>query len=320
MLKRIYIFVFLITSSFSQINHSDPKPPRGYPNFTFIKWAAQLGWLDFVNLEPEIPDSIRVARDIIYKETKQRELKLDIYKNKSAMELAPVIIFIHGGSWTSGDKKDYLIYCLAYAQKGYATASLSYRFSQEAIFPAAVEDIICGIRWIKEHGREYGIDSSRVALVGGSAGGHLAMLAGYTADEPFFVSGCDDNAVSTAVQGIVNIYGPSDLTTDFAVAQGPTPKFMGTTYDVNPDIYKKASPVSYITSDDPPTLTFHGTIDKIVPIGQSDYLDKVLKEKNVPHEYHRLKGWPHTMDASVPVNEYTQLVMDGFFHKWLKEN
>lgn len=317
MKNRIFIFSILLSLGCSQNNQFNLKPPRGYPNFTLLKWAAYLGFLDFVDLEPEIPDSIQVSRDIVYKETDQRSLKLDIYKDKFLVEPAPVIIFIHGGSWTTGGKEDYLIYCLAYAQKGYVTASLSYRFSQEAIFPAAVEDIICGIRWIKAHASEYGIDSSKVALVGGSAGGHLAMLAAYTADESYFASGCDENAVSTAVQAIVNIYGPSDLTTDFAVAQGATPKFMGATYDVNPDIYKVASPITYITPDDPPTLTLHGTIDKIVPITQSDFLDKALITNDVIHEYHRLKGWSHTMDASVPVNEYAQKVMTRFFNKWL---
>jgi len=139
MKNRIFIFSILLSLGCSQNNQFNLKPPRGYPNFTLLKWAAYLGFLDFVDLEPEIPDSIQVSRDIVYKETDQRPLKLDIYKDKFLVEPAPVIIFIHGGSWTTGGKEDYLIYCLAYAQKGYVTASLSYRFSQEAISPAAVE-------------------------------------------------------------------------------------------------------------------------------------------------------------------------------------
>lgn len=318
MKRLILIISILVPFIFSQVQINEIKPPRGYLNYTFIKWAVTLGWLELIDTKPKIPTSILVNQNIIYKETDQRQLKLDIYRDKSLSGLAPLIIFIHGGSWTSGDKKDYLAYCLPYAQKGYVTASLSYRFSQEAIFPAALEDIICGIRWIKEHGLAYGIDSSRVALVGGSAGGHLAMMAGYSADETHFKSGCNDGEISSAVQAIVNIYGPSDLTTDFAISQGATPKFMGATYEENPDIYIEASPVTYITPDDPPTLTLHGTIDKIVPITQSDFLDKTLLNNGVSHEYHRLKGWPHTMDASVPVNEYSQAVMDRFFQKWLR--
>lgn len=304
--------------SFSQnINHNYIKPPRGYPNIIFLEWAAKLGFVKLVDLEPEIPASIIVNENIIYKETAQRPLLLDIYKSNLLTKPAPVIIFIHGGSWAKGDKKDYLVYCLAFAQKGFATASLSYRFSHETIFPAAVEDVNCAIRWIKEHSKEYGIDSSKVALVGGSAGGHLAMMAAYSADESYFSAGCDDSDISTEVQAIVNLYGPTDLTTDYAVAQEATQYLMGATYDENQDIYVNASPITHISADDPPTLTLHGSIDKIVPIYQGDILDKTLKQNGVYHDYHRLEGWPHTMDATVPVNEYAQAVMTEFFNKWL---
>ena len=317
-IRWIFGYLFLSTLLFSQINIDKLEPPKGYCNMTFMKWAVSLGFLDLVDLEPEIPNSIIVSKDIVYKETDQRSLKLDIYKEESLTELAPVIIFIHGGGWHKGDKKDYLVYCLSFAERGYVTASLSYRFSQEAIFPAALEDIICGIRWIKLHGIEYGIDSSKVALVGGSAGGHLAMMAAYSADESFFGSGCDDGGVSTDVQAIVNLYGPTDLTTDFAINQEVTPQFLGETFGENPDIYLNASPIKYISPDDPPTLTFHGTIDKTVPIYQGNILDKVMREQGVYHEYYRLKGWPHTLDAAVPMNEYVQVKMTHFFEIWLK--
>ena len=317
MAQRVVILVIVLSMGFSQTDQDELKQPRGYPNYMILKLAAKFGFLDLVDLEPEIPASIHVWRDIVYKETEQRPLKLDIYKEHSLFDPVPVIIFIHGGSWTKGDKEDYLIYCLTFAQKGFVTASLSYRFSQEAIFPAAVEDVICAIRWIKANGSEYGIDASKVALVGGSAGGHLAMMAAYSADESYFSSGCNDGDISTGVQSIINLYGPTDLTTDFAIAQDAIKYFLGETYDENPDIYVKASPISYISPGDPPTLTMHGSIDKIVPIYQGDVLDKTLKQNGVTHEYHRLKGWPHTMDASVPVNEYAQKVMTNFFNKWL---
>ncbi|MFQ6677056.1 MAG: alpha/beta hydrolase fold domain-containing protein [Fidelibacterota bacterium] len=316
--RTAFVYLFSLTLLYSQIQQETMKPPRGYPNMTFLRWAMALGFLDLVDLKPEKPDSIRVFKDLVYKETDQRSLRLDIYKRNSITKLAPAIIFIHGGGWHKGDKDDYLVYCLSFAEKGYVTASLSYRFSQEAIFPAPLEDIICGIRWIKSHGDEYGIDSSRVALVGGSAGAHLAMMAAYTADELFFESKCNDEGISTEVQAIVNLYGPTDLTTDFAIAQEPTPRFLGSTYGENPDIYLKASPIHYISPDDPPTLTFHGTIDDIVPIYQGDILDKAMKQNGIYHEYHRLKGWPHTMDAAVPVNKYVQGIMTQFFEKWLR--
>ena len=230
------------------------------------------------------PNPYIVEEDIIYKETAQRLLLLDIYKSHSLTKPAPVIIFIHGGSWAKGDKKDYLPYCLPFAQKGFVTVSLSYRFSHEAIFPAALEDVNCAIRWLKEHSKEYGIDSSKVALVGGSAGGHLAMMAAYTTDDRQFSSNCKHNS-SSQVQAIVNLYGPTDLTTDYAVTQEATQYLMGVTYDENPNIYVNASPITHISAGDPPTLTLHGSIDKIVPIYQGDILDKTLKQNGVALEF-----------------------------------
>ena len=102
--QRVFIFVILLSIGFSQTNYDDLKHPRGYPNYTFLKWSVKLGFLDLVDLEPEIPDSIIIIEDIVYKETVHRSLMLDIYKSKRLTESAPVIIFIHGGSWTKGDK------------------------------------------------------------------------------------------------------------------------------------------------------------------------------------------------------------------------
>ena len=106
------------------------KAPRGYLNNTFIKWSAMLGWLDLVNTKPEIPDNIEVFSDLEFKKTEHRTLLLDIYRKKSINSSTPLIVFIHGGSWTKGNKKDYLIYLLSYAEKGYIT---SYKIPQDQL-------------------------------------------------------------------------------------------------------------------------------------------------------------------------------------------
>ncbi len=292
---------------------NEPLPPVGYYNYSLIEWSAGLGLLDLINKKPDVPISINLYPDIIYKETPEKQLKLDILKKNGNTELAPVIIFIHGGSWKYGGKEDYLFYLIEFAERGYVTATLSYRLSQEAPFPAAVEDINCGIRWIKDHGLEYGIDTNKAVLVGGSAGGHLAMMAGYT-DQYESCGSIGD------IQGIVNIYGPCDLTTDFALSNSALTDFIGQNYNENPMPYKDASPLTHISSDDPPTITFHGTIDKVVPVSQADTLDQRLRRVGVSHEYHRLKGWPHTMDLAVPVNVYMQFYMAKFFKKVIPFN
>ena len=317
-MNRYFLMVFfsLVTCCAGQNLQKDPKPPCGFWNNTLIKFYLVLGLVDLVDLSPEIPPDIEVFADIVFKETEQRPLKLDIYRKKNIHQPAPVIIFIHGGSWKTGNKKDYLIYLLHFAEKGYITASLSYRFSQEAIFPAAVEDVRCGVNWIKKHGTNYGMDTNKIVLVGGSAGAYLAMMLGYSQD----FQSCDSIYVSPQVQGVVNIYGPVDLTTDFAIVQPILPEFIGDSYENMPTGYQDASPISYISNDDPPTLTFHGTIDNVVPVGQADMLDKKLKENHIFHEYHRLKGWPHTMDLAVSMNNYMKFYMYQFFKKVIPLN
>jgi len=322
MKNRIFIVSVMVLMALScgvELAGEDPEPPRGYLNNTFLKWALMLGLVELVDTKPDIPEHIEVFGDIGFKETEERVLFLDIYRKKNILGPAPLIIFIHGGSWTGGDKIDYLIYLLSYAEKGYITASLSYRFAQEAKFPAALEDVICGVEWLKANGAEYGIDSSNVALVGGSAGGHLALMAAYTIGGPYGSGGCSSNGASPRVNAVVNFYGPTDLTTEYAISRDETKYFLGIEYKNDPDRFLMASPVHFVTPDDPPTMTFIGTLDELVPVYQTDVLNETLTAADVPHNYHRLKGWPHTMDATVPVNEYAQYHMDKFFTEHLRK-
>tara|TARA_B100000579_G_scaffold38723_1_gene27051 strand:+ start:645 stop:1595 length:951 start_codon:yes stop_codon:yes gene_type:complete len=314
-----HILFLIITLSITHAEQHDIKPPRGYLNNTFLKWSAMFGWIDLVNTKPDIPPDIEAFIDVKFKETEQRSLFLDVYREKGINNSMPLIIFVHGGSWTKGDKKDYLIYLLSYAQKGYVTASLSYRFSQEEKFPAAVKDVICGIKWLKNNAMEYGIDSNNVAIVGGSAGAHLALMAAYSVGDSFGEESCESGSASQKVNAVVNFYGPTDLTTDYAINRKETNFFIGADYKSQPEKYLIASPIHYVTKDDPPTMTFIGTLDELVPLNQTNKLDQSLKKVDVYHDYHILKGWPHTMDAARPVNNYTQHYMDKFFKQFLRD-
>jgi len=316
---------FLLFSIFFLITACKPKsvdpnrplpPPRGYMNETFLKIAYGLGILDLMETEREVPDNIEIFKNIEYKKVDSTSLQLDIYRLKDLTEPKPVMIFIHGGSWRSGKRSDYLPYLIDYAEKGYVTATVSYRLIKEAIFPAAVQDVNCAVKWIKKHAADYGINPDKIVLIGGSAGGHLAMMIGYGGNEEIFSEECDIQ-ISSEVNAIINLYGPVDLTTPYAISTYQVKDFLNTTYDQDPKIFELASPNTYISNDDPPTLTFHGSIDSLVPVSQADSLDVWLEKAGVPHEYHRLKGWPHTMDLSVKVNAYCQFYIDRFLAEYL---
>jgi len=304
----VLLLLMLLQACSQDVPEGDgpPKAPRGFRSEGMLKAAYALRLLKLIDTEPEVPAYMDVQKDIEYKLVDSISLQLDIYKLKSLTEATPVLIFIHGGSWAKGKRSDYLPYLLDYAQKGYVCVTVSYRLAGVAHYPAAVQDVQAAVQWIREHAADHMINPEKIALIGGSAGGHLAMMVGYA-----------DEAKDHKVQAVVNLYGPADLTTEYARKRDECLNFLGASYLERPDLYRHASPRTHITGDDPPTLIFHGTIDSLVPVSQSDSLHRWLDRAGVPNEYHSLTGWPHTMDLSTKVNNYCQYYMDAFFRQYL---
>jgi acetyl esterase/lipase len=307
-ISSVLLFLVLFQACTQELHEGEQslKAPRGYRSENLIKVAYALRFLKLIETEPAVPENIEVQENVVYKQVDSISLQLDIYKLKNLSKAAPVLIFIHGGGWSKGKRSDYLPYLLDYAQKGYVTVTVSYRLSGVAHFPAAVQDVQTAVQWIRGNSAAYMINPDKIALIGGSAGGHLAMMVGYADKNP-----------GGGVQAVVNLYGPADLSTEYARNRGECLSFLGKSYQESPDLYKAASPRTHISRDDPPTLIFHGTIDALVPVSQSDSLHQWLDRAGIPNEYHRLKGWPHTMDLSTKVNDYCQYYMDAFFKQYL---
>ena len=314
-------FKILLLSSFFTIltigQDIPPQMPDGYYSNLFLKIAYFLGMVDLVDTMPPIPAEIIEYKDLTYKTNNNRDLKLDIYHLKNLNEKRPLLIFIHGGAWKKGNKKDYLKYLIDFALKGYVTATVQYTLSSIEKFPTPVNDIKSAICWLKNNAETYSIDKNKLALIGGSAGGHLAMMVGYSKASNIIEQSCLDNSISSEVNAIVNIYGPSDLTTEYARTHKTVEYFLGKKYEEDESLFEVASPINYLSSDDPPTLIFHGTLDELVPVSQSDTLKKRLDVIGLESEYHRLEGWPHTMDLSTEVNAYCQYYMERFFNKYI---
>lgn len=295
-----------------------PPVPKGYPNELALKAAYTVGWLKLIDAKNvAVPDSVEERLDVEYGKAGARALHLDLYLPKNRSGATPAILFLHGGAWKGGKRGDMKYYCVKFAEKGYVTATASYRLTEEAPFPAALHDVKCAVRWLRAQAEPLRIDPVRIAVSGNSAGGHLSMLIGYV-DDPALEGDGGNNDVSSQVSCLVNFYGPTDLTTDFAISQDVVVNFMGgKPYTEAPAVYQSASPLFHLTQDDPPTLTFHGTIDSIVPVEQADRLDEKMKELGIPHLYEKYKGWPHTMDLAEPVNQRCVAVMEQFFQQYL---
>lgn len=311
----------LTGSALAELGADPPAPPPGYATSQDVLAAAQQGKVKAVNPLAPAPENVKTSLDVEYGKVGERSLKLDLYEPKDLDRSAPGLIFIHGGAWSGGTKDMYRYYGHAFAPRGYVVASISYRLSGEALFPAALEDCKCAVRWMRANAERLHVDPDRIAVAGGSAGGHLALMVGYV-DDPKLEGTGGHAGVSSRVQAVVNFYGPTDLTTDFVrtntFAKGAVEKFLGKPYDDDPKLHEFASPVAHLDPRDPPTLTLHGTIDDVVPIEQGDILAAKLKELGVPYLYDRLPGWPHAMDLAQDVNDRGVWLMERFFARYLR--
>ncbi len=294
-----------------------PETPPGFESADAAMQAVMAGKVPLVQPPTQIPPDVVETKDIEYGRVGDRSLLLDLYMPADHSKPVPVLVFIHGGGWRKGDRSDYKYYTVKYAQQGYAAATISYRLLGEAKYPAAIEDAKCAVRWVRANAKEYGFDADHIAAIGGSAGGHIAMMVGYTAGDASLEGNGGHPDESSAVQAVVNFYGPSDLTTETARTSSEVEDFLGVTYDENPELYKQASPIMHVDSSCPPTLIFHGSIDQLVPVVQSEKLAAKLQAAGVPCELHVLEGWPHTMDAAVAVNNYCRYFLDAFLDKYV---
>jgi len=291
-----------------------PDAPAGYETYMEARRALLSGEVATVTPPAGIPDDIAFHDDVVYATHDGVELSLDIFVPESADEPRPVMLFIHGGGWSGGKKEDYIFYNIAFAKLGYVTASVQYRLTPEHTFPANVQDVKCAIAFLRAHAGDYNIDPSTVIAIGGSAGGHLSLMAGYVQD-PALDCPDEHHDADTSVQAVVNLYGVVDCTTPVAIAAHQVINYIGKPYDEAQSAYEAASPIHHLDANDPPTLTFHGTIDELVPIKQADMLHTKLDELGIENYYDRVEGWPHSMDLAKPINDRCRYVIERFLAK-----
>lgn len=267
-----------------------------------------------------VPDTVIETKDIEYGNVNGRPLLLDLYQPRERSGPLPGILFIHGGGWSGGQRSDYKYYCVRFPQMGYVVATVSYRFVSEAVFPACVQDVKCAVRWMRANADKYGINPDAIAAIGGSAGGHLAMMLGYSSGVAELEGTGGHPEYSSAVQAVVDLYGPVDMTLEeFHTNKTLLAFFGGKTFSEIPDQYRLASPLTHVTKDAPPTLIIHGTDDFTVPVAQADLLAERLKELGCDYEYLRLKGYPHTLDILLEANRHVRWYMYHFLDKYLKK-
>lgn len=230
--------------------------------------------------------NVKTFTDVEYADVNGISLKLDIYVPENGDGPFPLLVWIHGGGFTTGDKKDCPL--VGFCQKGYVVASIGYRFSNIAQLPAQVEDCKAAIRWLKAHHQEYGIDPSRVGVAGSSAGGYLANMLGVTGrNKKFDVGGNLDQ--TSEVQAVCNCFGPTDILTALDGLEPAAAKSLGKVYAAvlgGPISEKKAlaiemSPLTYVDEHAAPFMHVQGTADTLVPFAQAEKLHDKLRQRGV---------------------------------------
>jgi acetyl esterase/lipase len=240
------------------------------------------------------PD-IRVERDLVYGKGGDVELKLDLAVPKGEGPF-PAILCIHGGGWRGGNRQDLANTIETFAGRGYVAATLSYRLVPAAKFPAQIEDCKAAVRWLRANASKYHVDPNRVGVMGFSAGGHLSCLLG-TSDKNDGLEGTGGNPEqSSRVQAVVSFFGPTDFTVrnwSDELEENLLVPFIGGAFKDKPELYKRVSPIAYVTKDDPPFLFFHGTEDTLVSIRHSRILADKLQAVGVAAKVVAMEGEGH---------------------------
>lgn len=275
----------------------------------------------------KIPAGVTAHRDLEYAKIGDKRLLLDIYvpdTTADSDEPLPLIVWIHGGAWRAGNKKN----CppLRFTDKGFVAASISYRLSQEAPFPAQIEDCKAAIRWLRANAVKYRIDPDRIGVWGSSAGGHLVALLGTSGDVEQLESEHQHQEQSSRVQAVCDFFGPTDFLRMDAdslpggpiqhdAADSPESMLVGGPIQENTNKVARANPITYVSPEDPPFLIVHGDKDPLVPWQQSKYLYEAMKKAGLGEttEFQIVKGAKHGFRGNPDV----ELMVDRFFAKYL---
>ncbi len=241
--------------------------------------------------------SVRVARDLVYASPGGRPLRIDVFRPVRAV-VAPAVLIIHGGGWRSGDRHQEEPMAIALARNGYVAATIEYRLSAEAKFPAALSDLKAGVRWLRGESAKFGVDTTRIAALGPSAGGTLALLVGTTAGEDRFDGNEGVGGCSSRVEAMISIDGVADLTDPAesgkdtnGVIPSAGARWVGTIYKERPDLWVEASPVHYVDGNSPPVLFVNSAIPRF-HAGRDALMEK-LKAHGIPTSARTIPDTPH---------------------------
>jgi acetyl esterase/lipase len=264
-------------------------------------------------------DEITFEAGIEFAKPGGESLQLNLARPKSPSGKLPAILCIHGGGFRAGKREGWDARCKLLAERGYVAATVTYRLAPKHQFPAAVEDVKAGVRWLRANAEKYSIDPDRIGVIGDSAGGHLAQFLGVTGGIAQFEGDGGNAAFSSRVSCVVNYYGPSDLTKSYGKsvdAAEVLPLWLGGDATKERRRHILASPLYWVTPTAAPTLLLQGTEDKYVNHEQAVWMHEKLKAAEVEVEFMSLEGAGHGFKGADAEKAWKAAV--DFFDRHLK--
>ncbi len=238
----------------------------------------------------------RIVPNVVYSTANNYDCKLDAYVRNNPGHTTPTVIYIHGGGWVAGSKETSVMSLLPYLEMGLSVINVEYRLARVSLAPAAVEDCRLALRWVFKNAKQYGFDTTKIIVTGGSAGGHLALMTGmldpsYGFDIP---TDWDYTGVEPKVAAIVNWFGITDVKD---LLSGPNKQDYAVNWLSNLNdkdiIAQKMSPMSYVRKGLPPIFTVHGDKDQLVPYTHAVRLHEGLTKAGVPNQLMTIPGGRH---------------------------
>jgi acetyl esterase/lipase len=242
--------------------------------------------------EPAKP-AVDVQKDIVYGKGGEEDLLLDLAVPRGLNQPTPAIVWIHGGAWRGGHKGEFEKPIIESAEKGYVAVSINYRLVPKHVFPAQIEDCKCAVRWLRANAERLHVDPKRIGVVGGSAGAHLAMMLGAMGSEDGLEGDGGSAGQSSRVAAVVSYAGPTNLASEFPIASKKLVADFLVGYTETAVGARAASPITYVTKDDPPMFLVQGTKDPLVPHDQAYQMVEALTKAGVPARVELLVGQGH---------------------------